>query len=68
MSKEKKYAIELTQFGYGVYFQGVDYKGSQVTTVPEMALTFKSEKGAELFKQAFEADESFKVVDLSTKQ
>ena len=67
MSKEKKYAIELTEFGYGVYIQGVDYKGLQPTAVPKMALTFKSEKSAEIFKQAFEADESFKVVDLSTK-
>jgi len=67
MSKEKKYAIELTEFGYGVYVQGVDYKGSQLTTVPEMALTFNSEKSADFFKQAFGVAEIFKIVDLSTK-
>ena len=67
MSEEKKYAIELTEFGYGVYFQGIDYKGFQATEVVDTALTFKSEKSAELFKQAFDADESFKLVDLNKK-
>ena len=64
MSKEKKYAIELTEFGYPVYFQGIDYKGFQATEVVDTALTFNSEKSADLFKQAFGADESFKVVEI----
>ena len=67
MLKEKKYAIDITESGYGFYIQGVDYKGIQATKLPEMALTFKSEKSADFFKQAFGTAESFKIVDLSTK-